>query len=423
MTQLLVEAPLGDLVARKHRLDNGLDVILVRDARSPVVAYQTWVRVGSRHEQPGKTGLAHLFEHLMFNESENQPAGAFDRTIEAIGGETNASTWVDWTFYQTNVAREHLDMVARLEAERFAHLVLRAPQVTSEREVVANERRFRVDDDVDGFLSERLYALAFESHPYHWPTIGWMEDIQSFTPEDCATFYRRFYAPNNTTVVLVGGLEEAEALATIESSYGALAPQPLPTADIVIEGPIASERRACFHKPVMSDKLYMGWRSPPLVHPDHPPLEVLNEILFGGQSSRLWRGLVVDEIASSVSGGVGAFHDPGLFEIHATLKRARKAVDAESLIDAEIARLHDEPVLASEIEKAQARLESSFQWGLRSANGKAQALGHFEATTGDFRNLLRVAEGYQRVSADDVRRVARTHLRPEARCVLVAEPT
>jgi zinc protease len=175
-----------------HRwgLGNGLTVLVLVDARAPVAAYHTWFNVGSRHERPGKTGLAHLFEHLMFGETENLGAGAFDRKLEESGAETNAATWVDWTYYHELLPADRVKLAVKLEAERMQRLVLREPQVASEKEVVANERRYRVEDDVEGLANELLYKTAFKLHPYRWPTIGWMEDIQAFTPDDCTAFYR-----------------------------------------------------------------------------------------------------------------------------------------------------------------------------------------------------------------------------------------
>ena len=198
------------------RLGNGLKVILVRDPSAPVFAYQTWFAVGSRHEREGITGIAHLFEHLMFNQTENHPPGELDRLIETAGGDTNAATWVDWTYYRDNLPKAELPLAVELEADRMAHLTLGDKQVESEREVVANERRFRVEDDVDGFFNEELYKAAFTTHPYHWPTIGWMRDIEAISIEDCRAFYRTYYAPNNATVVLVGDVDEDGALALIE---------------------------------------------------------------------------------------------------------------------------------------------------------------------------------------------------------------
>ena len=219
----------GDREIARYRMANGLKVLLLRDDAAKVVSYHTWFGVGSRHEKPGKTGLAHLFEHLMFNETTNLPAGEFDRTLEAAGGEVNAATWVDWTFYYENVPSSELPLVVRLEAERMQNLVLREPQVASEKEVVANERRYRVDDDVEGAVNEILYKTAFTRHPYHWPTIGWMADIEGFTTEDCEKFYAAYYAPNNAVVVAAGDLDEQALLAELQLRYGSIARGQMPT--------------------------------------------------------------------------------------------------------------------------------------------------------------------------------------------------
>ncbi|MCU1276912.1 MAG: processing peptidase, partial [bacterium] len=315
--QLVSQHPFGagGLTARMFRMTNGLKVILVRDPSAPVFAYQTWFAVGSRHEREGITGIAHLFEHLMFNQTENHSPGELDRMIETAGGDTNAATWVDWTYYRDNLPKAELKLAVELEADRMAHLTLGETQVESEREVVANERRFRVEDDVDGFLNEELYKIAFTTHPYHWPTIGWMRDIEAISIDDCRAFYKTFYAPNNATVVLVGDVEEAPALDLIESCYGKIPSSAIPPDGAPAEPEQTSERRQSWSKPVTADKLRIGYKAPAIGHPDYAVLEVASEILFGGNSSRLHRRLVVDsEIASSTHASTAPFRDPGLYE-------------------------------------------------------------------------------------------------------------
>src|SRR5580698_3284269 len=253
----------GDTIHR-YRLDNGLTVLLLVDASAPVACYHTWFKVGSRHERPGKTGLAHLFEHLMFNETENLKAGTFDRKLEENGAETNAATWVDWTYYYESLPADRVKLAVQLEAERMAHLVLREPQVASEKEVVANERRYRVDDDVEGVANELLYKTAFTSHPYHWPTIGWMDDIKGFTPEDCTAFYKTYYAPNNATVVVVGDVRERTLLQWIQAEYGAIPSASIPPEDVNPEPPQVDERRLELRKPTASEKLLVAYKGPAL---------------------------------------------------------------------------------------------------------------------------------------------------------------
>jgi zinc protease len=262
--------PFGDGLLQRYRLENGLTVLVLVDRSAPVVSYFTWFFVGSRHEKPGKTGIAHLFEHLMFNETSNLKAGDFDKKLEENGAETNAATWVDWTYYYESIPNDRLQLVIKLESDRMAHLVLREPQVKSEIEVVANERRFRVDDDVEGAASELLYKTAFTAHPYHWPTIGWMPDIQGFSPEDCEAFYKTYYAPNNAVVVVVGDVREPRLLEQIRAAYGGLPSSTIPADDAEPEPPQLEERTVTVHKPTATEKLFVGYRGPALGTPTTP---------------------------------------------------------------------------------------------------------------------------------------------------------
>src|SRR5215471_21149579 len=280
------------MTVHKFRLGNGLTVLVSVDASAPVASYHTWFSVGSRHEKVGKTGLAHLFEHLMFNETEKHPAGTFDRTLEEAGAESNAATWVDWTFYHESIPKDRLGLVIELEAERMSRLVLREPQVTSEKEVVANERRYRVDDDVEGAVSELLWATAFERHAYKWPTIGWMKDIEGFTTEDCADFYRTYYAPNNATVIVVGDYSEPALLEKLSRAYGGIGPSTLPVEDYQAEPPQTSERRREVKKPTPTEKLAVGYHAPALGDFDHLALSLLVDVLFGGRASRVHQRVV-----------------------------------------------------------------------------------------------------------------------------------
>src|SRR5689334_23741949 len=269
----------GRLQIERFRFKNGLELLACEDRSAPVVAFHTWFRVGSRHENVGKTVLAHLFEHLMFNEVEVRATGEFDRLLEEAGAESNASTWLDWTQYNIAIPKDKLGLVIGLEAERMSRLVLREPQVTSEKEVVANERRFRVDDDVEGAVSELLWATAFTAHAYSWPTIGWMADIEGFTTEDCARFYRTYYAPNNATVVVVGDFKERDLLAKIQKAYGGLESADIPVEDVLPEPPQGTERRVTVKKPTATDKIALAYHGPAFGDVDHVPLTMLSEVL------------------------------------------------------------------------------------------------------------------------------------------------
>jgi zinc protease len=415
--------PFGRDTIHRWRLENGLTVLMLVDTTAPTVAYHTWLRVGSRHEQPGKTGLAHLFEHLMFGETENLGAGAFDRKLEEIGAETNAATWVDWTFYHELVPADRIKLTIRLEAERLQRLVLREPQVASEKEVVANERRYRVEDDVEGIASEVLYKTAFESHPYHWPTIGWMQDIHGFTPEDCVAFYRTFYAPNNATIVVVGHVRERELLLAIRDAYGAIPSQPIPPEDITPEPAQPAERRTTLRKPTTSEKLALAFKGPALGDADHATLCVLSEVLFGGRASRLYRQLVVEgELAIDVRGWVSTFRDPGLFECWATARPGRTVDAITPVLDEAFAKVRAEVVSEDEIARAKARLELGALQQLETMSGKAEQIGFFETVLGDPAFSLQRVQAFRRTTPADLRRVARRYLLDTARTLVHVVP-
>jgi len=411
------------LTVERFRLENGLSILLCEDHAAPVVAYHTWFAVGSRHEHEGKTGLAHLFEHLMFNETEHLAAGEFDRKLEQAGAESNAATWLDWTQYNVAVPKQQLGVVIELEAERMAHLVLREPQVESEKEVVANERRYRVDDDVEGTASEQLWATAFTQHAYQWPTIGWMKDIEGFSTEDCQAFYRTFYAPNNATVVVVGDVSEAAALRRIMQAYGSRPAVELPLEDVMPEPPQTAERRFELEKPTATDKLLVGYHSPALGDFDYPALSLLAEVLFGGRASRMHQRLIHElELATEVRSFVGPFRDPGLTEIYASARGSHRAEELLEVIDQELDRVREEPILLAELERARARLELGLLASLDSVDGKASTIGFYDTVLGWPAAAFERLEATARISAGDLRRVARRYLVPERRTVGFVRP-
>jgi zinc protease len=402
---------------------NGLRVLVIEDHAAPVVCLQTWFGVGSRHERVGKTGIAHLFEHLMFGETENVAHGAFDRMLEEAGAETNAATFLDWTYYHANLPKDALALAIRLEAERMVRLILRDPQVASEKEVVANERRQRVDDDVDGSVSELLYKEAFREHAYRWPTIGWMEDIQGFTTEDCTAFYKTYYAPNNAAMVIVGDVEVRRVLELLQEHYGAMEASVLPVEDVRPEPPQTEERRLRVQKPTPTQKVAIGYKSPSLGDFDHAPLMLLNEILFGGRSSRVHRALVQEqEIATEVRGWVGAFRDPSLYDVYLVARGEHTVEELVAALDVIFADVRREPPGEGELEKAKARVELSVLQGLETVSGKAEQVGFYEIVLGSPAVLFEKIEAYRRVKVSDLLRVARRYLVDSARTLIEVIP-
>ena len=411
------------LEVRRHRLHNGLTLVVLADAGAPIVSYQTWYAVGSRHERPGATGMAHLFEHLMFNQTASRPPGVFDRLIEETGGDTNAATWVDWTYYRDTVPARDLAMVVELEADRMANLLLETPQLESEREVVANERMQRVDDDIDGFADEELARLAFTVHPYRWPTIGWMEDIRAMQLDEVRGFYRTFYAPNNATLVVVGDVVEAELLALVERHYGGMAAAEVPAPPPVVEPAQRGERRVRFAKPTAAARLLHGYRAVAMGDPDWPVLSFVAELLSGGPSSRLYRRLVAEkEIALSVDCDVAPFRDPALFRIGVVLTRDHGPEEAEAEIADILGELAARPVGDEELDKVRSVVETDFWSELEGVDGRAEALGHYQTVLGDYRRLFDMAAALARVDAADVQRAIAGYLVPDNRSVVIVDP-
>jgi zinc protease len=408
------------LRVERFRFANGLELLACEDHSAPVIAYHTWFRVGSRHEREGKTGLAHLFEHLMFNEVEGRKPGEFDRKLEEAGAESNASTWLDWTQYNISIPRDRLGLVIGLEAERMTQLVLREPQVTSEKEVVANERRFRVDDDVEGAVSELLWATAFQRHAYKWPTIGWMKDIEGFTTDDCAEFYKTYYAPNNATLVVVGDFNEGALIEKISKEYGTIPPSTLPIEDYQPEPPQTIERRLEVKKPTPTEKLVVGYHAPALGDSEHQSLSLLVDVLFGGRASRVHRKLVRElEIASDVRSFVGPFRDPGLLEIFVSAREGHRAEECLTALEAELARVLQEPVTEDELERARARTELGLLAGLETVEGKASTLGFYETVLGRPAAAFERLDALRRLGPSDLVRAARRYFTNEARNVIL----
>jgi zinc protease len=423
---LVARATLGALSAAKWRLGNGLEVVLLPDPTATSVCYMTWFRVGSRDEDEagGQTGLAHLFEHLMFTQTAHAEVGEFDRAMETAGGNANAMTYYDFTAYVDDLPPAELAVAVRLEADRMVNLDLRKSQVDNERDVVIEERLASVEDSVDGTLDEVMYKQAFKLHPYRWPVIGWMKDIKAVTRERAVSFYRRFYAPNNAVVVITGRFDDQAALGLVAAAYGGIpAGPPLRPAAVKPERAPAAEVRTDLERPVPADRFVVGFPAPALGDPDRAAYEVVNEILAGGPSSRLYRELVVDHaLASSVRGDIAPTKDPGLYGVWVQMTKGHAAEEAEHRLLAAADDLARRPVAAPELEKAKARLETDLWRQLGGSHGRAELLGHFEIAAGDFRRLFARPAEFARVIAADVQRMAATYLAGGARSVVIARP-
>lgn len=416
--------PFGpSLRVERYVLGNGLRVLLVEDHAAPVVAFQAWLGVGSRHEVVGKTGLAHLFEHLMFGEAEGLPMGEYTRRMENEGAYTNAATWTDWTYYQANVPSSAIGLAIELEAKRFDNLVLSHSNVDREKQVVMNERRERTEDDVDGAMNEALDTLAFTRHAYGRPTIGTMDDISGLMPEDCQRFYRTFYAPNNCVLVLAGDVSAPLVLPIIQDHYGKLRTAEIPVEDVQPEPHQTMARRTTLKKPSPSARVIIGYKSPAVGDVDHAPLDLLNEVLFGGRASRAHRALVEEQgLAAYVGGALGVFRDPYLYFIKAAAREDHTATQLVAAIDAVIEGVCRAPVTAEELERAKARLEREAMGALENAQHRAFQVGFFETIARDPAMFWQRLDRLRAATVGDLLRVARHYLVDTARSVVEVVP-
>ncbi len=412
------------LAAARYVLANGLRVVLLPERRAPVFAYQTWFGVGSKHEDSALTGIAHLFEHLMFKATRAHPAGELDREMERRGTQTNAATWVDWTFYtETLAARgDNLETVIHFEADRMVNLLLDEETFRSEVEVVKNERRMVVEDAITGELSEQLYAHAFTVHPYRWPTIGAMAHLERATVADLERFYRAHYAPNNATVVIAGDLEPGATLTALARAYGPLPAQPSPSPAWAREPRQSAPRQVVLERPIVAPQLLLGFHAPASAEPDFGAVEMLGEILVTGDNGRLYHRLVSEEgVATDVSGSLAPFAEPGLYELLVALRPGADPLAAAALVEEELGRLARD-LDPAERDKAQAGLELAWLDSLKDAEGCAEALGQLETNYAAFDRAFTLGERWQDRSVAELRATAAAVFGPDNATTVIARP-
>ena len=406
------------------QLDNGLKILVWPDHDIPNVALYNWVRVGSRNEAPGITGLAHFFEHMMFNGTSTRAQGDFDRTLEAQGGSSNAFTMEDVTVYQDWIPRVALPLTFELEADRLHNLAFDPKVIESEREVVYSERRLRIEDDPMGRLEEQVQATAFLAHPYGIPTIGWPSDIEHWQLDDLKRFFQTYYAARNCTFVIVGDVDPAEVLALARRTLASLPQTPPPPAVRTVEPEQLGERRVRLETQAQNPLLQVAYHGLAARDPQAPALELLVRILADGSSSRLHRRLVEqDRLAISVDATVQGGFDPALVWFYLTLPEAGDPAQAERVLDEELERMLKDGVTAAELAKAKQLQLAGFWRELATIDGKAQALGQYEVLHGDYRKLFEAPRDYERVTAQAVLDVARKLLRKQSRTVGVLVPT
>ena len=406
------------------RLDNGLRVIVCEDHSAPIYAIAVSYGVGSKDERAGRTGFAHLFEHMMFKGSANVGPGEHFYLVFTNGGTMNGTTNTDRTVYFEALPKNQLDLGLFLESDRMRSLAVTAENLENQRQTVKEERRLGLDNQPYGKTGERLTELAYDAFPYKHSVIGSMADLDAATVEDVRSFFRTYYAPNNATLALVGDLTPAETLAKVKQYFGDIPRQAPPSTVDFSEKPQTAERRERIEdKLARLTRVDIVYKIPPGNAPDMDALNVLSIILAGGESSRLYQKLVKDkEVAVSAGGGANERMGPGLYQLVLTIPAGKPAEDAQKLFDEEVARLQTELVTDKELQRARAMQRRS-QASLRtSALGRALQLSDNAVMFNDPGRINTEEQRAAAVTAAQIRDVVEKYLRPENRTVIVTVP-
>lgn len=392
---------------RSLTLDNGLKIIVWPDHDIPNVVMYNFVRAGARNEYPGITGLSHFFEHMMFLGSGEPEPDAFDRIMEDAGGANNAYTTADVTVYQDWFPVAAIETIFALEAERHEDLELLPEVVESERAVVYSERRTSIDDNNFWKLAEQVVATAYIAHPYQFTVIGWPSDIESWTLEDLEDYYRTYYAPNNRTLVITGDVTPGEVFELADEYFASIPAQDPPPPVRTVEPEQLGERRILVEAPAQTPLLHMAFHAGSASDPDTVPMELLLNVLAGGDSSRLHRILVEEErLAIAVGAYQDEGFDPGLVYLYLTLPPGGDPAAAERRTLEELRRIATDGVSDAELAKVRNIVLADYWRELATINGKAAALGQYEVFHGSYEKLFDLPTRLEAVTVDDLGRVA-----------------
>ncbi len=415
------EAP-PSIPYEKYRLANGLEVILSQDRTLPLVAVDVWYHVGAANEEPGRTGFAHLFEHMMFTGSKHVPRGVADKLLEGVGGtDSNATTSFDRTNYFDTVPSNQLELALWIDADRMGYLLdsLDQAALTNQQDVVRNERRQSYENRPYGIVDEAVFHALFpQGHPYRPAIIGSHVDIH------VRDFFKRYYRPNNATLTLVGDFDTAVAKRLVQKYFGSFKRGPEVLKPALVTPALTSEKRLTVTDQIELERLDLAWLTAPKFKPGDAELTIAGYILAGGKSSRLYKKLVYDlQVAQEVSAGQDANALTSIFEIEAIARSGHTAAELQPLIDAELDRLAAEAPTAAEVEAARNQIERSLYQSLQKvggSNGRADLLNMYNHYTGDPGYLPKDIERYARVTPNDVQRIVRDSLRKDARVVVLA---
>ena len=410
----------------KYTLPNGLEVILHQDRSVPLVSTNIWYKVGSGDEKPGRTGFAHLFEHVMFMGSQNVPPGKFDQWLEAAGGNNNGSTWFDRTNYFEWMPSNALPLSLWLNADRMGWLLptMDQPKLDLQRDVVKNERRQGVENVPYGRAEETILAALFpKGHPYSWSTIGSMADLSAASLEDVKEFFRTFYAPNNATLVIAGDFQPDSARAWVQRYFGNIPRGPQePPRPTVADWSVPKDTFLVIEDRVQLPRVYSVWRGVRVFSPDDAAMDLLAYILAGDKNSRLYKRLVYDaQTAQEVQASNWSFKLDGMFQVEVMPKPGQDAAALFRTANDEIRKVIDQGISERELLRAKNSNRASFLDRLASVRGKADLLNYYNYVAGDPDFVQRDAARYDAVTAADIQRVARQYL-GQPRVVLTVVP-
>jgi len=414
---------------RQFQLANGLNVILHRDTSVPIVAVNVWYHVGSANERPGRTGFAHLFEHLMFEGSKNVKEGEFDTLLEAAGGNNNGSTSNDRTNYVIDVPSSALDLALYLESDRMAYLLdtMSPARVDGQRDVVKNERRQSYENRPYGMASIELDKMLWPAgHPYSWPTIGYMEDLTAASYDDVVQFFKRYYAPNNASLVIAGDIDYDRTKALVERWFGEVPKGPALEPIAPPPAVLTDVKRQTMTDRVRLSKLFLGWLTPRIYAPGDATLDVVSSVLAGGKNSRLYKRLIYDtQMAQDVeatqqSGPLGSS-----FIIEVTVRPDHTVAEVQKAIDEELDKLKQEPPSEREVERAINQIEASFYRRMQRVGGfggKADQLNSYYVAGGGPDFFAEDLARYTSLSRSDVQAAVAQWLPAERRVELIVNP-
>ncbi len=403
--------------AHQFTLDNGLQVVVIPDHRAPVVTQMVWYKVGAADEPPGKSGIAHLFEHLMFKGTDEIPPGEFSKIVARNGGSDNAFTAADYTAYFQNIAADRLDLVMRLEADRMANTRLDEQTVLTERDVVMEERLSRVANEPSALLGERVDLALWTVHPYRNPVIGWEHELSTLGHDDAIAFYRQWYAPNNAVLIVAGDATVEQVRQLAQQHYGAIPRGPEFSRERVRDLPPPADSRVVMRHPRVSQASWSRQYVAPSYALGEPgeayALQVLSELLGSGSTSRLYQDLVVK---GRVAVSAGSFYratavDYGTFGFYGTPAADRTPEDVEAAIDAEVERLLTDGVTAEEVDMAKQRLKAGLVYARDSSQTAARTIGAALATGSTLDDVQAWPRRIAEVTPEQVMQVARKVLR------------